>query len=117
MRGRQLGRALRIGTNQWAFAPGSQGIINEFAIEEAVHRVGELSARLARKLGLPGPIVDLIRRAAPLHDLGKIGPQHRHILNKQGSLTHEEHRTMRAHPAAGAQRCLPLPGLRDAPGR
>jgi hypothetical protein len=35
---------LRAGTNQWAFAAGSQGIINEFAIEEAVHRLGELSA-------------------------------------------------------------------------
>jgi hypothetical protein len=35
---------LRTGTNQWAFAPGSQGVINEFAIEETVHRLGELTA-------------------------------------------------------------------------
>jgi hypothetical protein len=35
---------LRAGTNQWAFAPGSQGIINELAIEETVHRLGELTA-------------------------------------------------------------------------
>ena len=35
---------LRQGTNQWAFAPGSQGIINPFAIEETVHRLGELFA-------------------------------------------------------------------------
>ena len=35
---------LRTSTNQWAFAPGSQGVINEFAVEETVHRLGELSA-------------------------------------------------------------------------
>jgi hypothetical protein len=35
---------MRIGTNQWAFAPGSQGVINEFAVEETVHRLGELFA-------------------------------------------------------------------------
>jgi hypothetical protein len=34
----------RTGMNQWAFAAGSQGIINEFAVEETVHRLGELTA-------------------------------------------------------------------------
>jgi HD-GYP domain-containing protein (c-di-GMP phosphodiesterase class II) len=38
-----------------------------------------------------------------VHDLGKIGPQHQHILQKPGSLSHEEQRTLRAHPAAGAE--------------
>jgi hypothetical protein len=43
----QGGRAralVRNGTNSWSFAPGSQGIINDFAVEEAVHRLGELAA-------------------------------------------------------------------------
>ena len=35
---------VRSGTNQWAFAPGSQGIINTFAVEETAHRLGELTA-------------------------------------------------------------------------
>ena len=35
---------LRQGMNKWAFAPGSQGIINPFAVEETVHRLGELYA-------------------------------------------------------------------------
>jgi len=35
---------LHSGTNEWAFAPGSQGIINNFAAEEAAHRLGELTA-------------------------------------------------------------------------
>lgn len=34
----------RAGTNSWALAPGSQGIINGFAVEETVHRFGELAA-------------------------------------------------------------------------
>jgi len=43
----QRGKArqlVRQGTNSWSLAPGSQGIINEFAVEEATHRLGELSA-------------------------------------------------------------------------
>jgi hypothetical protein len=35
---------IHIGTNQWAFAPGSQGIINNFAVEEAAYRLGHLTA-------------------------------------------------------------------------
>jgi hypothetical protein len=43
----QAGKTLqfdRKGTNQWSLAPGSQGMINEFALEETVHRLGELAA-------------------------------------------------------------------------
>ncbi len=35
---------LNNGTNVWSLASGSQGIINEFAIEETVHRLGDLVA-------------------------------------------------------------------------
>jgi hypothetical protein len=44
---RQNGKARELihqGTNRWAFAPGSQGIINNFAVEEAVHGLGGLTA-------------------------------------------------------------------------
>ncbi|HMP81792.1 MAG TPA: DUF4340 domain-containing protein [Verrucomicrobiota bacterium] len=34
---------IRHGTNSWSFAPGSQGVINEFAVEEAANRFGELA--------------------------------------------------------------------------
>lgn len=34
----------RSGTNQWALAPGSVGSINTFAVEETVHRIGDLTA-------------------------------------------------------------------------
>ena len=35
---------IRNGPNKWSFAPGSEGIINPPAIEETVHRLGELTA-------------------------------------------------------------------------
>jgi hypothetical protein len=34
---------LRTGTNEWSLAAGSQGIINPPAVEETVHRLGELA--------------------------------------------------------------------------
>lgn len=35
---------LRTGENKWSPAPGSQGIIDPLAVEETVHRLGELAA-------------------------------------------------------------------------
>ena len=35
---------LRAGTNEWSLAAGSQGIINPPAVEETIHRLGELTA-------------------------------------------------------------------------
>ncbi len=67
------------------------------------HRVAQYAVRLARGLGLSEREVEEIEYAALVHDLGKIGPQHQHILQKPGSLSHEEQRTLRAHPAAGAE--------------
>jgi putative two-component system response regulator len=65
-------------------------------------RVGELSARLACALDLDPRIVDLIRRAAPLHDLGKIGIPDS-ILLKPSNLSLEEMAVMRRHTIIGAE--------------
>ncbi|TMI98780.1 MAG: HD domain-containing protein [Bacillati bacterium ANGP1] len=68
---------------------------------EHARRVGELSAVLARNLGLAADEVELIRRAAPLHDVGKIGiPDH--ILLKPGTLIPEEFELMKTHVKVGA---------------
>ena len=40
----QTRQAVRTGENKWSVAAGSQGIIDPFAIEETVHRLGELTA-------------------------------------------------------------------------
>jgi putative two-component system response regulator len=64
-------------------------------------RVGELSASLARAAGLPEEQCALIRHAAALHDIGKIGiPDN--ILLKPGKLTPEEFACMKTHTNIGA---------------
>jgi putative two-component system response regulator len=52
-------------------------------------------------LGLPDPEVELIARAATLHDLGKIGVSDR-ILLKPGRLTDEEFAVVKTHTTIGA---------------
>ena len=65
-------------------------------------RVGELCGLLAAQLGLPRERVDLLRRAAPLHDVGKIGIPDA-ILLKPGRLSDDEFATMREHVDVGAK--------------
>ncbi len=64
-------------------------------------RVGELSARLARVAGLDDNIVEHLRLAAPLHDIGKIGIPDT-ILLKPGKLTVQEFAVMQRHTTIGA---------------
>ncbi|MCU1340238.1 MAG: rpfG 6 [Bryobacterales bacterium] len=65
-------------------------------------RVGLLAALLAQTIGVPEEEVKLIRGAAPLHDLGKIGiPDH--ILLKSGKLTQEEFEVVKTHVAIGGR--------------
>ena len=64
-------------------------------------RVGEMAACVAQELGLDTAHVDLIRRAAPLHDVGKIGiPDN--ILLKPGLLAPDEFGVMKGHAQIGA---------------
>jgi len=65
-------------------------------------RVGELSEALARALGWSDADATLLRHAAPLHDVGKIGIPDA-ILHKPGPLTPEQRRTMQTHAKIGAQ--------------
>ena len=65
-------------------------------------RVGRLAARLAEVLGLPTEQVDLVRKASPLHDVGKIGIPDS-ILLKDGRLTPQERTLMQTHTTIGAR--------------
>jgi putative two-component system response regulator len=77
---------------------------SEFRDDDTGHhtqRVGHLAALLAKEIGLATDHVDLIRRAAPLHDVGKIGIPDS-ILLKRGRLTAAERRVMQTHTSIGA---------------
>jgi putative two-component system response regulator len=65
-------------------------------------RVGQMAALLAKQIGLPDSQVYTIRRAAPLHDVGKIGIPDS-ILMKLGKLTPEEFEIVKTHTVIGAR--------------
>lgn len=65
-------------------------------------RVGSLAALLGHTIGLSEVEVALLRRAAPLHDVGKIGVSDT-ILLKPGTLTQAERTVMQTHTTIGAK--------------
>jgi putative two-component system response regulator len=66
-----------------------------------IRRIGLYSAVLAEASGWDRQLVDDIRVAATMHDIGKIGVPD-HILLKPGKLTLEEFEVVRKHPEIGA---------------
>ena len=66
-----------------------------------VMRVGRYSRILAEGLGLPPDLCYMIEKAAPLHDVGKIGIPDS-ILHKNGRLDAEERLVMDTHTEKGA---------------
>ncbi len=65
-----------------------------------VKRVSHICYELAMGYGLPKREAELIRLAAPLHDVGKVGIPDA-ILNKPGPLTDEEWAIMQQHAEKG----------------
>lgn len=64
-------------------------------------RVGRTAALLATTMGLSSAAVELVRRAAPLHDIGKIGVPDS-VLLKRGRLTPSEYELMKRHTVIGS---------------
>ncbi|MGI9099172.1 MAG: HD domain-containing phosphohydrolase [Solirubrobacteraceae bacterium] len=78
------------------------GEFRDDATQQHAWRIGGICALLVLALGLPDREAELIERAAPLHDLGKIGISDV-ILLKPGKLTREEFEVMKAHARIGAE--------------
>lgn len=66
-------------------------------------RVAEYASALARDLGLNARDVDVIKRAALLHDVGKIYEEFAPILRKASKLSPEERIVMRSHVVRSAE--------------
>ena len=63
-------------------------------------RVGEYSARIARRLGADEPAIELTRLAGNLHDLGKLAiPED--VLRKANALNEAERLMLERHPQIG----------------
>lgn len=67
-----------------------------------VQRVGRISAILAARSGMAAADVEIIRLAAPLHDIGKIAIPDE-ILLKPAPLTLDELDLMKSHTTVGAR--------------
>ncbi len=75
-----------------------------------VIRMARFSGLIAKSIGMDEDYVETIERAAPLHDIGKIGiPDH--VLRKNGPLNQEELELMRKHPVMGHEI------LKDSPSK
>ena len=67
---------------------------------EHTDRVAHMCGEVAAELGLPKDEVEVVTRAAMLHDIGKIGVSDT-ILLKPGRLTDEEFAAMKTHTTIG----------------
>lgn len=68
---------------------------------EHARRIGNSAALLAAAVGLPEAKIEVIRNAAPLHDIGKIAVSDI-VLLKPGKLTHAEFDHMKQHSEKGS---------------
>jgi len=68
---------------------------------EHCDRMIEYAEKMAHRVGMNEQEVDNVRRAAMLHDIGKLGISDA-ILLKPGKLTSEEYEAVKKHPVIGA---------------
>jgi len=83
----------RLGAALEARAPGAEG---------HARRVARYAAGIAREVGLSREQVARIRRAAALHDIGKLETPAA-LVNKAGPLSEEEFAIVKRHAAVGAR--------------
>ncbi len=69
-------------------------------------RVSRYASVLAKWLGAAPPFVEVVRHAALMHDIGKIGCVMN--LNKPGKLTQDEYEIFKKHPAYGREILDPI---------
>jgi len=75
-------------------------------------RVTRYSLEIGRRLNLPSDRMQILERAAILHDIGKIGID-LSLLHKEGKLTPQDIRDLQQHPAIGMHILEPIEFLHD----
>jgi putative nucleotidyltransferase with HDIG domain len=79
--------------------------------EQHSGRVAEVAVEIGRRRNLPPDRLEMLRLAALMHDLGKIGVRD-DVLLKPEELTEEERIRIRQHPAVAADILRPIRGAR-----
>lgn len=70
-------------------------------------RVAKYAEDIAKEMKLPHQKIELVKEAALLHDIGKLGVQEM-ILNKKSELSDEDRETIKKHPAIGEELLKPV---------
>jgi two-component system cell cycle response regulator len=95
----------------------TQGVLMQLLTEREpmlhshVCDVGRLALEIGRRFGLDSERLDELRRAAELHDIGKLAVPEE-ILHKSGPLTDDEQQFMRQHTIIGERILNVAPALR-----
>jgi putative nucleotidyltransferase with HDIG domain len=75
-------------------------------------RVSDIAVKIFKKVGMSSEIINWVRLAALLHDVGKIGTPE-NILNKKGKLDVRERDMVMKHPLTGARMLEQIPMLKE----
>jgi diguanylate cyclase (GGDEF)-like protein/putative nucleotidyltransferase with HDIG domain len=109
--GSQASRSTELPTNREAVEALAVALLERDRYTgEHSEAVIEMSAAVARNLGLGQEEVERVRSAALLHDIGKVAIPDE-ILHKPGPLSDQEWKMMREHPVIGERILRVVPGL------
>lgn len=70
-------------------------------------RVAEYAGGIAKAMGFPDDKVEMLKKAAQLHDIGKLGI-HEDVLNKKSALSENEWDMVHKHPQVGEEILKPI---------
>jgi putative nucleotidyltransferase with HDIG domain len=108
----KLNKRSKQGLSESIFAFAKTLELKDHYTGEHVENTVHFAIGVARELNLPKEDVELIKQAAMLHDLGKIGISES-ILLKKGKLNKKEFDEIKSHPQIGADIIRPIQFLHD----
>ena len=108
----KLNKQSKQGLSESIFAFAKTLELKDHYTGEHVENTVHFAMGVAQQLNLPKEEIELIKQAAMLHDLGKIGISE-NILLKKGRLNRKEFDEIKKHPQIGADIIRPIQFLHD----
>lgn len=103
----KLNKQSKQGLSESIFAFAKTLELKDHYTGEHVENTVHFATEIAKELNLPKEDIELIKQAAMLHDLGKIGISE-NILLKKGKLNKQEFNEIKRHPQIGADIIRPI---------